>query len=263
MPLLRELLSEVERDREGARSLLKKLVEAYPELSIAAQLKRFLDELSILGESFNKIIEEQASLRMEQFRLREDFNKTMDIIEGLREEQVRLREEQVRLREDFNRMNMELKALREDFSRIVGVVEGLQRGHRRLESAMLAGFEELRKFAGLSFEEFVRRFLSRSLWLEGVLPEGVMLEKRVLDGEDINLFLEDPLIVGEVTAYAESVEEVDKLLRKARIARERFGREPMMILVVLSAPEKAADRINMLSEQYGIKCIVGKRVRSS
>jgi predicted nuclease with TOPRIM domain len=67
--------------------------------------------------------------------------------------------ELIKIREDFNR-------LREDFNRMLEVIKHLQEGQARLEkritsleSAMISGFGEISKFAGLTFEEFVRKFL--------------------------------------------------------------------------------------------------------
>jgi len=125
---------------------------------------------------------------------------------------------------------------------------------------MLVGFDSLRKFAGVTFEEFVRAMLSGSLARMGVLPDGARLERVVLDGEEVNLFYEDPLIVGEVTAHAESSDEVDKLLRKAGVAKEKYGREPMLFLVVLTAPREVAREIRKLSEKYNIDLMIGREI---
>jgi hypothetical protein len=46
--------------------------------------------------------------------------------------------------------------------------------------------------------------------------------------------------VGEVTAYAESAEEMVKLLRKAEVAKARYSREPRKILVALTVRREAA-----------------------
>jgi len=97
---------------------------------------------------------------------------------------------------------------------------------RRLEGSMLVGFDSLRKFAGVTFEEFARDMLSGFLVREGVLPAGGRLERVVLDGEEVSLFYEKPLVVGGVTPHAESSDEVDKLLRKAQVAKEKYGEEP-------------------------------------
>jgi len=40
------------------------------------------------------------------------------------------------------------------------------------------------------------------------------------------LFLGDPLIVGEVTSYAESPDEMTKLLRKTELAKAKYSKEP-------------------------------------
>ncbi|MGB9729116.1 MAG: hypothetical protein ACP5GU_04190 [Thermoprotei archaeon] len=92
----------------------------------------------------------------------------------------------------------------------------LERGVDGLRNAMITGFGELGKFAGATFESFVRRFLSRYLRSIGVLPKDGRLMKVTIDNEEVNIFSENSLIVGEITAYAESVDEINKLLRKVR-----------------------------------------------
>ncbi|MEM3511458.1 MAG: hypothetical protein QXY80_02245 [Candidatus Jordarchaeales archaeon] len=82
----------------------------------------------------------------------------------------------------------------------------------------------------------MREMLSGSLVGMNVLPEGERLERRVLDEP----FYEDHLMVGEVTAHAESGEEVDKLLGRARVVEEKYGRGPMLFLVILTAMREAA-----------------------
>ncbi len=65
----------------------------------------------------------------------------------------------------------------------------------------------------MTFEEFIRRFLTDRMVRAGEAPEGRELRREVIDGEEVDLFLEDPLIVGEVTAHAEYLRKVDALLR--------------------------------------------------
>jgi hypothetical protein len=55
----------------------------------------------------------------------------------------------------------------------MGLKLGQRRLGRRLDSigsAMISGFEELSKFAGMTFEEFVRRFLTAGLRGAGDIP---------------------------------------------------------------------------------------------
>jgi hypothetical protein len=132
--------------------------------------------------------------------------------------------ELIKIREDFNR-------LREDFNRMLEVIKHLQEGQARLEkritsleSAMISGFGEISKFAGLTFEEFVRKFLTASLRKSGEIPGDAELTKGFIYGEEINLFLEDPLIVGEATGYAESPDEITKLLKKLSWLRRNIPR---------------------------------------
>lgn len=163
-------------------------------------------------------------------KLREDMNQ------GFRrhdEEIAKLRSDMM---EGFKRHDEEIAKLREDFNRMLRVIGQIQKEQRKLregqarlekrvdslESAMISGFGEMGKFAGLTFEEFVRKFLSAGLRRSEEIPEGAELVRGFIDGEEINIFLEDPLIVGEATSYAESADEIMKVLRKAEVAKNKI-----------------------------------------
>jgi chaperonin cofactor prefoldin len=148
--------------------------------------------------------------------------------------------------------------LKDGQGRIERRMDSLERRFESLESAMVRGFGELGRFAGQTFEEFVRVFLSESLRRLGEIPEDAELGRGVIDGEEVNLFLEEPLIVGEATGYAESVDEMLKLLRKADLARLRYSREPRKILVILTARRDAERVMREMAEEKGVELIVGK-----
>jgi len=66
------------------------------------------------------------------------------------------------------------------------------------------------------------------------------------------------LIIGEVTSYADSVDEIMKLLRKAEGAKVKYSREPRKILVILTARSDAAKEIKRIAEEKGVKLIIGR-----
>ena len=239
MVTVEDVIKEIIQRRE----ILEKIAKAvYPILEKSEILK----ELRALREQFNKMLKNQTEIRdsliklsQEQTRLREDFNK--------------MSQEQIRLREDFNEMPEEIR-------RLWGVYRELRTEVERLRSDILVGFDSVRRFAGLTFEEFVREMLSGRLQLMGVLPKDAKLKRAIIDGEEINLFYEDPLIVGEVTSYTDSVDEVDKLVRKARIAERKYKRKASLYLIILSAPKSVAKEIKRRAVEENVELIIGKEV---
>ncbi|MBO3842525.1 MAG: hypothetical protein FGF48_08965 [Candidatus Brockarchaeota archaeon] len=215
----------------------------------------------------SEILKRLDSLTEEQVRLREEQTKIWKEIEALKEEQVRLREEQTKLGEEQTKLREEQTKLREDFNKMLEVIKQLQEGQIRLEkrvdsleAAMISGFGELSKFAGLTFEEFVRKFLTASMRKSGDIPEYAELVKGFVDSEEVNLFLEEPLIIGETTSYAESTDDIQKLLRKAEVAKAKYSREPKKILVILAAKREAAKEIRKVAEEKNVEIIIGKIV---
>jgi hypothetical protein len=139
-------------------------------------------------------------------------------------------------------------------------MDSLERGLKGLEGGMLKGFADLSKFAGVNFEDFVRSFLTEFLRRSGEIPEGVELKKAVVDGEEVNIFLEDPLIVGEVTAYADSIDEIVKLLRKAELVRAKYSREPRKIMVALNVKRGVLKEIERIAKERGVELMIGRAV---
>jgi predicted secreted Zn-dependent protease/TusA-related sulfurtransferase len=249
-------------------------------------LERHANEIAKLREDMisgfrrhDDVLEKHAR---ELVKLREDmiseFKKHDEILEKHANEITKLREDMIsgfkRHDEILEKHAQELVKLREDFNVMLKVIGQIQEEQRRisegqyrlekrvdsLESAMISGFGEMSKFAGLTFEEFVRKFLSASLKRSGEIPEGAELVKGFINGEEINIFLEDPLIVGEATSYAESANEIMKLLRKAEIAKAKYSKEPRKILVILTAKSDAAKEIIRIAKEKGVELVIGKIV---
>jgi len=189
----------------------------------------------------------------EMAKLREDFNKMLSAI-------VQIQEEQRKLREGYERLEKRVGSLEEGQVRLEERMDSLERGLEGLERGMMKGFADLSKFAGVNFEDFVRSFLTEFLRKSGEIPEGAELKKAVVDGEEINIFLEDPLIVGEVTAYADSVEEIVKLLRKAELVRAKYSREPRKIMVALNVKRGVLKEIERIVKERGVELMVERAV---
>jgi len=274
-PLKKQFLELLDKDLEfryavagylGLSEILKRLDDLSEEqvklreeqTKIWKEIRGLREEQISLRKEQTKIWEEIRGLRDGQSKLMKEHAKIWQEIRGLREEQISLREEQIKLREDFNRM--------------LKVVEELQKGHRRLEkgfrrledrldslrNAMISGLREVSKFAGLTFEEFVRRFLTAQLKSSGELAEDAELKKTIINGEEINIFSEEPLIVGEVTAHAETADEIRKLLKKAKHIKAKYNREPRKLLVVLTAPSDVAAEMRRIADENDVELIIGK-----
>jgi hypothetical protein len=81
---------------------------------------------------------------------------------------------------------------------------------------------------------------------------------------EINLFCENPLLVGEATVSIKSIDEAEteikNLMERVRIIEEKYGRKPEMI--ILSVARTAGEAIRVLKNlaENGVKLILGREI---
>ena len=238
----------------GLEEILKRL-DRHEEILIRLRedFKTLSEEQARLRKDFNEMRKEQIRIAEEQIKLREDFKTVSEEQAKLRKDFKIVSEEQARLREDFNEMLKTVKGLQESYIRIDQRIDSLY-------GAMIYGFWQMSKFAGVTFEEFIRNFLTERLRKAGEIPKNAKLKKAIINGEEINIFLKSPLIVGEVTAHAETIEEIDKLMKKTKIVERKYKGKARKILIVLTATKEAAKEIMEKAKKEGIEAIIGKTI---
>jgi len=262
--VLESLVKEQQELNRNFQAILESQGKIWEEIrDLRKETTELRKDLKELREDFNREITslreemhtETARLWEETKKLREDFNREITSLrEEMHTETARLWEETKKLREDFNKMLVEIREMKE---------EGKKRDEKidSLFKAMLNGFAEMSKFAGMSLEELSRNFLQNYLQGLGVLPKNASLRRKVLDSEEIDIFSENPLIVGEVTGHADSLTELDKLMRKAKLVRERFGAEPRKYLIALTVAREVYPQIKRKAKEMGVELVIGRVVK--
>jgi hypothetical protein len=243
----------IEKLREDFKSLRKDFIE------LREDFKNLRKDFIVIREEQIKIGKELLSLREEQIKISKEIATLGEEQISLREEQTKLREEQIKLREDFNKMLEVIKELQVTYYELREGQKKLWDIYESFRASMLYGFSEVSKFAGITFEEFVRKFLSEYLRKLKILPEGESLKKTTIDKEEINMFFEDPLIVGEITSYAENIEEIEKLLRKIEVVKKKYNKEPKKFLIILTVPDRnVAEDLKKKAKENEVELIIGK-----
>ena len=213
---------------------------------IRASMKRLEEAISMLAEV-------QASMISRLDKVEASVGELKDKVSGVEASVGELKDK-------VSGVEARLDKVKTSVGELKDKVSTLEERFNGLEGALYYGFDQLGRFAGVSPEELVRGIMTKNMQKNVELSQDKAITSIRLDGEEIDLFCDEPLIVGEVTSYAESVEEVDKLLTKVNIVRDRYGREPARkILIISSVKKEIADLIADKAKKSGIELIMGKR----
>jgi predicted nuclease with TOPRIM domain len=254
-------------------------------------LGEILKRLDSIEENIRKIWEEIRGLREGQEKLWEGQNRLWEEVKALREGQEKLWDGQNKLWEGQNRLWEEVKALREGQeklwdgqnklwegqNRLWEEVKALREGqeklwasHRRLENYMRSAFGELRTALGVTYEMHAAAYLTMMLYEMGYEKAEVVSKSFVEDGEivEVDLFNEEPLVVGEVTLAVKDVgdaeREVEKVIRRVGLVERVFGRRVFMaVLSVANLYPEAADTLKSLAARNGIRLILGREIKEA
>jgi predicted nucleic acid-binding Zn-ribbon protein len=218
------------------------------------RLAKVEDRLSKVEEAWIRSEERLAKVeerltRVEE-RLEEHDRKFYEVIEELKVHRAKLEEHDRK----FNEIIAELRDLRRVSNEHTVML-------RNMQGMMIHGFAQMGKFAGISLESLVRSILTNVMRDNGELPKDKEITSITIDGEEIDIFCDDPLIVGEVTSYADSIDEVSKLIKKVKLVRDRFNKEPKHVLLIITNIKRDVyDDMLREAESNGIEVIIGKRV---
>jgi predicted nucleic acid-binding Zn-ribbon protein len=218
------------------------------------RLAKVEDRLSKVEEAWIRSEErlakvEERLVRVEE-RLEEHDKKFYEVIEELKVHRAKLEEHDRK----FNEIIAEIRDLRRVSNEHTVML-------RNMQGMMIHGFAQMGKFAGISLESLVRSILTNVMRDNGELPKDKEITSITIDGEEIDIFCDDPLIVGEVTSYADSIDEVSKLIKKVKLVRDRFNKEPKHILLIITNIKRDVyDDMLREAESNGIEVIIGKRV---
>jgi uncharacterized coiled-coil DUF342 family protein len=259
---IRKIWEEIRGLREGQERLWEGQNRLWEEVKALREGQEKLwdgqnklwEEVKQLREGQNKLWEEVKALREGQEKLWDGQNKLWEEVKLLREGQNKLWEGQ-------NRLWEEVKALREG-------QEKLWASHRRLENYMRSAFGELSTALGVTYEMHAAAYLTMMLYEMGYEKAEVVSKSFVEDGEivEVDLFNEEPLVVGEVTLAVKDVgdaeREVEKVMRRVGLVERVFGRRVFMaVLSVANLYPEAADTLKSLTARNGIRLILGREIK--
>jgi regulator of replication initiation timing len=246
----------------GLQEIIKRLD------NIEEDIKYLWEEVKELRLGQNKLWEEVKELRLGQNKLWEEVkelrlgqNKLWEEVKALREGQNKLWENQNKLWENQNKLWEEVKALREGQNKLWEEVKGLR-----------FNFTQLGRALGMGLEHYTAAFLEKYLIEKGWPKEKVDVKidiKFMRKGEflEVNLFNEEPLLVGEATAYLASIKEVEKeinkLLERIKIVQEIYGKKvDLPVLAVMNIEKKASKKLEEFSKKYNILIITGREIEA-
>ena len=190
---------------------------------------------------------------MRKTKLWEGQNKLWEEVRLLREGQNKLWEGQNKLWEGQNKLLEEVKSIRGEIKSIRAEVKSLGRA------------------VGRTLEDYTIAFVEIILEERGYPKEKIRLGRKKIahekEGEEINIFNEDPLVVGEVMTYIESeekaIDEIGKVVRRINFVQRRFGRKvEYAFLAVGNVPKDVLEKLKEKARRNEIELIFGKTIET-
>ena len=238
MSLCLKLIEEIKQNPQLARQLISTIAEVAPDaIAKLLGIELLFNELRKLREDFNKMISRIESLER---RHAEDVERILARLESLERRHA----------EDTNKI----------FSVLSGVLKRLE-VHDRMLKYLMGAVARLDTVIGKAFESFARETVEEYLKDLGIIPRDAKLtSKRFNSGLEINIFLKNPLILGEITSFIFEEREIKDMINKIETVEKMLGKraKEKVIMASLILGKDLAEKAKTLCKEKGIRLIVGK-----
>ncbi len=160
----------------------------------------------------------------------------------------------------------------EKFEDILEEVRALREGQNKLweeVNYLRADVMSFGKAVGRTLEDYTAALVRLILEERGYSKEKLSVGRRTLVYEgkviEINIFNEDPLVVGEVTTYVSEIDEarkeVNKVLERIKIAEKVSNRKTeLALLAVANAPSDVINELRKLTKKHKITLVYGRKL---
>jgi len=258
--------------REGQNRLWENIEKLWMEVKSLREgqdklwenAEKLWGEVRSLREGQDKLWMEIRDLREEQNKLWENIEKLWIEVKSLREGQDKLWMEIKSLREGQDKLWVEIRDLREEQTKLWREVRDLRMDQRRLRSS----FESFGEALGATIEHyacgFVKLLLEDMGYPDAGVGKGFLLYEGVV--YQVDIFCEDPLVVGEATLYLRDRDsarrELEKLESRVEAAEKVKGRRTVLrILAVGNAPSEVLEYLRDECVKRDIKLAFGRELK--
>jgi len=248
---------------------LDKLYSEEPELlfKLYNQLRKYF----VANEDFKQFLEQSRTqfdnLIQKMDQRFEEINQRFEEV-NKRFEEINLRFEEVNQR--FEEVNKRFEKNDERFDNLILQMnqrfEEIDKRFENLTFYIDRRFNELAAGYGGTFEGFNKTILRKILEERGIPikafnvtpihfddPERTVHEDNT--DVEINIFNEDPPIIGEVTSSLVEIEKLKIFIRKIQFIEERFNKEFKHFFIALYIDDKIQKDAKNLFKQYAIEAI--------
>ncbi len=221
-----------------------------------------------LGDVIRRLDKQQETLERllaNIDKLWEENQKIWQELKSLREGQDKLWESNNKLWESNNKLWEEVKALREGENRLEATSNALSRKVDRLAAEV----NSFGRAFGRMLEDYTSSFVKLILEDRGYDEQKLEIGRKELmvnGGQvEIDIFNEEPLVVGEVATYLPNEEaaknEFEKLMNHVSAAESVYKKKAVMkLLSVGNAPTDAVDYLRKRCKEEGVTFVYGKEL---
>ena len=235
-------LSKIEYERLAKN--LDKLYSEHPELlfKLYNQLRKYF----VTNEDFKQFME-QSNMRFQE------------ILQQMEKNRIETNQRFEKIDQRFEEVNQRFEEVNQRFEEVNQRFESLTKYMDRRFSELSIGY-------GATFEGFNKTILKKILEERGIPVKAFTVTPIHFNDSnhivhvsttdvEINIFSEDPPIIGEVTSSLVEIEKLETFIRKIKFIEKQFNKKFKPFFITLYIAEDIQKAVKLLLTQYDIEAI--------